>query len=92
MTAATGMSDGVGQPSVRKLQWHDGKLWIAGRWEAGVDATDFGQRLTNEAWHLWTWSPEGGYEVDLAYKLYAEQMFKPEIEDVILASARRLLE
>jgi hypothetical protein len=63
MSAATGMSDGVGQPSVRKLQWHDGKLWIAGRWEAGVDATDFSKRLTNEAWHLWTWSPEGGYEV-----------------------------
>lgn len=35
---------------------------------------------------------EGGYEVDLAYKLYAEQMFRPEIEDVILAAAGRLLE
>lgn len=63
MSAATGMSDGVGQPSVRKLEWHEGKLWIAGRWEAGVDATDFSRRLTNEPWHLWTWSPEGGYEV-----------------------------
>lgn len=34
---------------------------------------------------------EGGYEVDLAYKLYAEQMFKPEIEDVILDAGARLL-
>ncbi len=34
---------------------------------------------------------EGGYEVDLAYKLYAEQMFKPEIEDVILDASARLL-
>lgn len=34
---------------------------------------------------------EGGYEVDLAYKLYAEQMFKPEIEDVILDAGSRLL-
>jgi hypothetical protein len=63
MSAATGMSDGVGQPSVRKLRWHEGRLWIAGRWEAGVDATDFSKRLSNEAWHLWTWSPDGGFEV-----------------------------
>lgn len=34
---------------------------------------------------------EGGYEVDLAYKLYAEQMFKPEVEDVILEASARLL-
>lgn len=63
MSAATGMSDGVGKPTVSKLQWHQGKLWIAGTWEAGVDATDFSKRLANERWHLWTWSPEGGYQV-----------------------------
>lgn len=63
ISAGTGMSDGVGQPSVRRLQWHDGRLWIAGVWEAGVSAQDFSRRLTNENWHLWTWSPERGYEV-----------------------------
>jgi hypothetical protein len=34
---------------------------------------------------------EGGYEVDLAYKLYAEQMFTPEVEQVILSAGTRLL-
>ncbi len=38
MTAATGMADGVGSPSVRQIKWHDGKLWFAGVWEAGIDA------------------------------------------------------
>ncbi|MDF1521933.1 MAG: hypothetical protein P1P87_03830 [Trueperaceae bacterium] len=63
MTAATGMSDGIGQPSVRRLQWHDGKLWLAGVWETGVDATNLAEGKTNEYWHLWTWSPEDGYQV-----------------------------
>ncbi len=63
MTAATGMADGVGSPSVRQIKWHDGKLWFAGVWEAGIDARDFSKRLTNQSWHLWTWSPETGYEV-----------------------------
>ncbi|HQL01918.1 MAG: hypothetical protein BWY01_01564 [Synergistetes bacterium ADurb.Bin155] len=63
MSAATGMSDGTGAPSVRRVKWHDGKLWFAGVWEAGVDARDFSKKLTNQSWHLWTWSPERGYEV-----------------------------
>lgn len=63
MSAATGMADGVGSPSIRRMKWHDGKLWIAGVWEAGIDARDFSSRLTNQSWHLWTWSPEDGYEV-----------------------------
>ncbi|TWI65767.1 hypothetical protein LZ24_02999 [Desulfobotulus alkaliphilus] len=63
MSAGTGMADGVGSPSVRRLKWHDGKLWMAGVWQAGVDARDLGKRLPNQSWHLWTWSPESGYEV-----------------------------
>ena len=63
MSAATGMADGVGSPSVRQMKWHDGKLWMAGVWEAGIDARDFTKRLTNQSWHLWTWSPDAGYEV-----------------------------
>gem|GEM_PF-649094 len=63
MSAATGMADGVGSPSVRRMKWHEGKLWMAGVWEAGIDARDFSSRLTNQPWHLWTWSPEHGYEV-----------------------------
>ena len=35
--------------------------------------------------------PDGGYEVDFAYKLYAEQKLKPEVEQVILSAAERLL-
>ena len=57
------MSDGIGQPAVRRLQWHDGKLWLAGVWETGVDATNLAEGQTNEKWHLWTWSPEDGYQV-----------------------------
>ena len=34
---------------------------------------------------------DGGYEVDLAYKLYAQQMFTPDAEDVILDAGTRLL-
>lgn len=34
---------------------------------------------------------EGGYEVDLAYKLYGEQMLTPEAEGIILSAASRLL-
>lgn len=63
MSAATGMADGVGAPSVRRLTWHDGKLWMAGVWPAGIDARDFSKRLSNQPWHLWTWSPQSGYEV-----------------------------
>jgi len=35
--------------------------------------------------------PDGGYEVDLAYKLYAEQKLAPEVEKIIVATAARLL-
>ena len=49
MSAATGMSDGVGQPSVRKLEWHEGKLWIAGRWEAGLLSAQVQVQLRGEA-------------------------------------------
>ena len=66
MTAGTGMSDGVGAPSVRSLAWHDGKLWIAGTWETGVDPTNLAEGETNVRWHLWTWSPTDGYQV-IAY-------------------------
>jgi len=34
---------------------------------------------------------DGGYEVDLAYKLYGEQMLTPKAEKVILSAAGRLL-
>ncbi len=35
---------------------------------------------------------EGGYEVDLAYKLYGQQKLSPMVETVILAAAERLFE
>lgn len=34
---------------------------------------------------------EGGYEVDAAYKLYAEQMLSPEVEEMILSAGASLL-
>ena len=34
---------------------------------------------------------EGGYEVDLAYKLYGEQMLTPDAEGIILSAAASLL-
>lgn len=34
---------------------------------------------------------EGGYEVDVAYKLYGEQMLTPEAEKIIVSAAGRLL-
>lgn len=63
MSAATGMTDGTGSPSVRAALWHEGRLWMAGVWEAGIDPRDFSRRQTNAYWHLWTWSPEEGYRV-----------------------------
>ncbi|MEQ9643153.1 MAG: hypothetical protein RIM84_24235 [Alphaproteobacteria bacterium] len=62
MTPATGMADGVGKPRLRQVKWHDGKLWMSGAWGPGVSATDITKQLRNELWHLWTWSPEAGYE------------------------------
>ena len=35
--------------------------------------------------------PDGGYEVDFAYKLYAEQRFSPSVEKVILSAGARVL-
>ncbi|MBX3466062.1 MAG: hypothetical protein KF878_04060 [Planctomycetes bacterium] len=62
MGPGTGMSDGHTKPSVTKVKWHEGKLWMAGAWEVGVDAQDMTRQRPNEYWHLWTWSPEAGYE------------------------------
>lgn len=64
MSAATGMADAVGSPGVRAARWHNGKLWMAGVWEAGVDPGDFKRRQTNSYWHLWTWSEQEGYQVE----------------------------
>lgn len=63
MSAATGMTDGTGSPTVARVQWHDGKLWFAGAWEPGISARDFGSRQLNEYWYMWTWSPTEGYQV-----------------------------
>ncbi|MEZ6186226.1 MAG: hypothetical protein R3F62_14620 [Planctomycetota bacterium] len=63
MHAGTGLSDGGGKPSFESVQWHDGKLWMSGAWEPGVDPTDLTKRQPNTYWHLWTWSPEDGYQV-----------------------------
>ena len=32
MHAGTGMSDGGGKPTIKRVRWHDGKLWLAGAW------------------------------------------------------------
>lgn len=67
MGPGTGMSDGGGKPTVTRAAWHDGRLWMAGSWEAGVDATDLTRQLRNDYWHLWTYSPEAGYQVVCHY-------------------------
>lgn len=63
MTPATGMADGNSKPVVNRVKWHNGKLWMAGIWSPGVSALDMSKRQQNESWHLWSWSPEAGYEV-----------------------------
>jgi len=63
MLPGTGMSDGGGKPGLKRVRWHDGKLWFCGAWEPGVDPTDLTKRAPNIYWHLWTWSPEQGYQV-----------------------------
>ena len=35
---------------------------MSGAWPPGVAATDLTKQQRNELWHLWTWSPEEGYE------------------------------
>lgn len=54
-----GPSDGTGKPSVMKLKWHEGRLWMAGAWESGVSA-ETGKAERNEYWYMWTWSPSEG--------------------------------
>ena len=63
MSPATGMASGNSKPVVNRVKWHDGKLWMAGYWAPGVSALDMSKRLQNQSWHLWSWSPEYGYEV-----------------------------
>jgi len=58
----TGMSDGNTKPTITRAKWHDGKLWLAGAWEAGVDPEDTTKSQRNLYWYLWTWSPVHGYE------------------------------
>jgi len=67
MSAITGMSDGVGSPTVAQAKWHNGKLWIAGNWESGVSGVDPSQSQINYYWSLWTWSPVDGYEAVIYY-------------------------
>lgn len=62
MTPATGMSDGTNKPIFSRVKWHDGKLWIAGAWENGADPRNIGKKQLNCYWHLWTWSPQAGWE------------------------------
>ncbi len=63
MSAATGMASGNSKPVINRVKWHDGKLWMAGIWSPGVSAINMSKRQQNESWHLWSWSPEHGYEV-----------------------------
>ena len=58
-----GLAAGNGKPVVNRVKWHDGKLWMAGIWSPGVSAENPSKRQQNESWHLWSWSPETGYEV-----------------------------
>ncbi len=52
MLPSTGMSNGMGNPSIRQVKWHEGKLWFSGSWA-----------VTNSVrWTLWTWSPVDGWE------------------------------
>ncbi len=62
MSAITGMSDGVGSPTIAQVKWHDGKLWFSGNWESGVSGEDPTESKLNTYWNLWTWSPVDGYE------------------------------
>ncbi len=62
MAPDTGMSDGTNKPIFNKAKWHDGKLWIAGAWENGVDPENASKKKLNVYWHMWTWSPTTGWE------------------------------
>lgn len=63
MLPSSGLTDAGGKARIKKALWHEGKLWMAGVWESGVDARDLRKRKPNQYWHLWTWSPEHGYQV-----------------------------
>ena len=56
------MSDGNTAPRVRRVQWHNGKLYMSGAWEAGISATNLTKSQRNEYWHMWSWSPTEGYQ------------------------------
>ena len=62
MGPGTGMSDGGGKPSIARAKWHEGRLYIAGAWEPGVDGRDPKKRRPNNYWHLWSYSPVQGWE------------------------------
>jgi hypothetical protein len=62
MLPGTGMSDGGGKPTASRVKWHEGKLWIGGSWEPGVDGDDPSRQRPNVYWKLWTWSPTAGWE------------------------------
>ncbi|MEZ5993291.1 MAG: hypothetical protein R3E76_13215 [Planctomycetota bacterium] len=61
MSAATGLSDGTTKPTIENAKWHDGKLWMCGAWETGVDA-ETGGMLRNQYWYLWNYSETDGYQ------------------------------
>ncbi len=67
MLSTTGMSDGVGSPTISQVKWHDGKLWFSGSWESGVSGEDPTQNQLNVYWNLWTWSPVDGWEAVVYY-------------------------
>ncbi len=67
MLPSTGMSNGVGSPTVARVKWHDGKLWFSGNWEAGVSGADPTESQLNVYWNLWTWSPVDGWEAVCYY-------------------------
>jgi hypothetical protein len=61
MGPGTGISSGHTKPTVTQAKWHEGRLWMAGAWEAGILA-ETGKQKPNQYWQLWTWSPVEGYE------------------------------
>ncbi len=60
MDADTSMSKGHSKPNIKRIKWHDGRLWMAGAWESGLRA-ETGKQKPNQYWYLWTWSPVEGY-------------------------------
>ena len=56
-SAVTGMDDGVGQPGIRDITTHEGKVYFAGNWEV----------MKNERWFVWMYDKESGWS-PLAFK------------------------